>query len=75
MIQLKNERGLFLVNAIRGILMRVLFNRKSDMIDTYMSDTNIGGRKGKSGINHIWVLTGIIHEQLSSIKNKPIVIQ
>ena len=74
-LHLKNERGIFLVNVIRGILMRVLFNRKSDMIDTHMSDSNIGGQKDKSGINHIWVLTGIIHEQLSSIKNPPIVVQ
>ena len=29
-LQLKNERGIFLVNSIRGILMRILFNRKSD---------------------------------------------
>ena len=40
-----------------------------------MSDSNIGGQKDKSGINHIWVLTGIIHEQLSSTKNPPIVVQ
>ena len=72
---LKNERGIFLVNSLRGILMRIFFNRKSDMIDTNMSDSNIGGRKNKSGINHIWVLTGIIHEQLSSTKNPPIVVQ
>ena len=55
--------------------MRILFNGKSAMIDTHMSDSNIGGQKDKSGINHIWVLTGIIHEQLSSVKNQPIVVQ
>ena len=74
-LHLKNERGIFLVNVIRGILMRILFNRKSAMIDTHMSDSNIGGQKDKSGINHIWVLIGIIHEQLSSVKNPPIVVQ
>ena len=40
-----------------------------------MTDSNIGGRKDKSCINHIWVMNGVIHETLSSKKNKPIVIQ
>ena len=45
------------------------------MLNSNMSDSNIGGRKNKSCIYHIWVLNGIIHDQLSSIKNPPIVIQ
>ena len=72
---LKNERGIFIVNTVRGILMRILFNRKSQMLDSNMSYSNIGGRKDKSCINPIWVVNGIIHEQLSSINNPPIVIQ
>ena len=40
-----------------------------------MSDSNVGGRKKKSGINHIWILNNIIHDQLSSVKKKPVVIQ
>ena len=40
-----------------------------------MSDSNIGGRENKSGINHIWVVNGIIHDHLSSVKKKPLVIQ
>ena len=74
-LHLKNERGIFLVNIVRGIFMKVLFQRKSDMISSNMSDSNIGRRKNKSSINHIWVINSIIHEQLSSIKNPPIVIQ
>ena len=74
-LQLKNERGIFLVNIIRGIFMKVLFVRKSDMINSNMSENNIGGRKDKSCNNHIWVLNGIIHQQLSSVQNPPIVIQ
>ena len=40
-----------------------------------MSDSNIGRRKNKSCINHIWVINAIIHDTLSSTKNKPILIQ
>ena len=55
--------------------MKMLFNRNSRNIDLKMTDSNIGGRKDKSCINHIWVMNGIIHETLSSTKNCPIVIQ
>ena len=51
--ELKNKRGIFLVKSVRGILMRLLFNSESHMIDSNMSDSNIGGRKDKSCINHI----------------------
>ena len=74
-LQLKNERGIFLVNIVRGIFMKVLFIRKYEMINTNMAESNIGGRRDKSSINNIWILNGIIHDQLSSVKNHPIVIQ
>ena len=35
----------------------------------------MGGRKNKSGINHIWVMQSIIHDNKSSVKKKPIIIQ
>ena len=74
-LHLKNERGIFLVNSVRSILMRLIFNRKYQMLDSCMSDSNVGGRKLKSGINHIWVVNRIIHDQLTSVKKKPIIIQ
>ena len=59
---LKNERGIFIVNSVRNILMKLIFNLKYDTIDSHMSDSNVGGRKKKSGFNHIWVLNNIIHD-------------
>ena len=72
---LKNERGIFIVNNVRSILMKLIFNMKYNTLDSNMSDSNVGGRKKKSGINHIWVINGVIHDQLSSVKKKPMVIQ
>ena len=40
-----------------------------------MSECNIGSRKNRSCIDHIFVLNSIIHEQLKSIKNKPLQVQ
>ena len=42
---LKNERGIFLVSSIRSILMRLIFNMKYNMLDSHMSDSNMGAKK------------------------------
>ena len=55
--------------------MRLLYNQKKQVIEAHMSDSNVGGRQKKSGINHIWLLNRIIHDQLTSVKKKPLVIQ
>ena len=72
---LKNERGIFVLSAIRTIFMRLLYNTKSMIIDQHMSDSNVGGRKKMSSINHIFVINGIIHETLSSKHNTPVTLQ
>ena len=40
-----------------------------------MSDSQVGGRKGKNVRNHIWVLNGIISDVLATKKKTPIDIQ
>ena len=41
-INLDNERGIFLVNTVRSILMRLIFNLKYPVFDSNMSDSNVG---------------------------------
>ena len=53
---LKNDRGIFLVTVFRSILMRLIYLEKYELLDHSMSDSQVGGRKGKSVRNHIWVL-------------------
>ena len=60
---------------MRGLLICFVFNSESDMINENMSDSNIGGRKQKSCINHIWVINTIVHDQISSKKLSSIVLQ
>ena len=55
--------------------MRLLYNLKKHKVEAHMSDSNVGGRTNKSGINHIWVLNRVIHDQLSSVRKKTVVIQ
>ena len=73
--ELENDRGIFLVALFRSILMRLIYMDKYAIIDSCMSDSQVGGRKGKNVRNHIWVLNGVITDVLSTKKNTPIDIQ
>ena len=55
--------------------MRLLYNTQYETINSNMSDSNVGGRRNMSCINHIFVINGIVHETLSSKKNKPVTLQ
>ena len=68
---LENDRGIFLVTTFRTILMKLIYKDKYDIIDSNMSDSQIGGRKGKNVRNHTWVLNGIICDVLSNKKKTP----
>ena len=54
--------------------MRLIYGDKYDDIDNSMSDSQVGGRKGKNVRNHIFVLNGIICDVLSTKKKIPIYI-
>ena len=54
--------------------MRMLLNDKYDTIDEFMTDSNVGGRKGKSIRDHLFIVNGIIHDHHSS-ETKPVTFQ
>jgi hypothetical protein len=74
-IDLENERGIFIVTVFRSILMKLIYNDKYSIIDSNMSDSNVGARRKKNIRNHIFVINGIIFDVLSSKKKKAIDIQ
>ena len=59
----------------RSILMRLIYKDKYFIIDSNMSESQVGGRKGKSVQNHVWILNGIITDILSSKKKMLIDVQ
>ena len=73
--ELDNERGIFRVDLIRSILMRIIYNEKYPDIDKNMSDSQMGGRKGKGCRNNIFIINGIIHDVLRSKKKKAVLLQ
>ena len=68
---LKNDRGIFIVNIFRAIMMKMIYRDKYEIVDKSMQDSNVGARKKKNIRNHIFILNGIINEALKN-KDKPV---
>ena len=52
-MELENERGIFIVNIFRSIMMKIVYNDKYSIVDGNMSDSNVGARRAKNIRNHI----------------------
>ena len=72
---LSNMRGIFRTSVLRCMYMRLLFNRNYDIIDRNMSECNIGGRRGRSCQDNIFIINAIKHDVLSSSKKKTVIFQ
>ena len=72
---LENDRGIFIVTVLRSILMKLIYMDEYEVIDSSMSDSQIGARKGKNIRNHIWMVNGVICDVLSRKTKNPIDIQ
>ena len=65
---LNNDRGIFLVNIFRSIVMKMVYKDKYDIVDSNMSDSNVGARKHKNIRNHLFVINGIINDVIVNKK-------
>ena len=61
-LDLNNDRGIFIVNIFRSILMKLVYNDKYPTVDSNMSDSNVGARRGKGVRNHLFIVHGVINE-------------
>ena len=59
---LENQRGIFIVNLFRALLLKLIYVSEYENIAPCISDSNIGGQKGKSVVNNLFILNGIINE-------------
>ena len=71
-LDLNNWRGIFVTSVIRGILMKLVYERTYKIVNENMSDAQIGARKGKSVRNHLFVLNSIISDVNNNRKKEPI---
>ena len=61
-------RGIFIINIFKSLILKLIYQDKSRTIDTHMTDYQIGGRKGKNVRDHLFVISGIIQDTLSSVR-------
>ena len=58
---LNQYRGIFRVTVFRNILDRLIFNDEYETIEKNLTDSNIGGRRGRNIRDNIFVLNAIIN--------------
>ena len=63
-LDLDNDRGIFIVNLFRSIILKMVYHDKYETVDKNMSDSNVGARRKKNIRNHLFVLNGIINDVL-----------
>ena len=56
-----NYRGVFRVMVLRSILDRIVYNDIYPVIDSNLSDANVGARKGRNVRDNLFVLYAIIN--------------
>ena len=61
---LDNDRGIFILTVFRKVLDKLIYQDKHSEIEKNMSDSNIGGRKGKNVKDHLFIIYGIINSVL-----------
>ena len=73
-LSLENDRGIFILNIFRSIMMKMIYAEKYEIIDQNMSDSNVGARRKKSIRNHLFILNGIINDAINNKKSLDILI-
>ena len=61
---LENDRGIFILPILKKVFDKLIYQEKYPFVDANMSDSNIGGRRGKNIKNHLFVIYGIINSIL-----------
>ena len=61
-----------MTSVVRGILMKLIYERTYEIINNSMTDGQIGARKNLSFRNHLFVVDSIMHDVMSSKKKESI---
>ena len=58
---IENDRGIFILPVLRKLLDKLSYEDKYPGIDSSMSDSNIGARRGRNIKKHLFLIYGIIN--------------
>lgn len=65
-MDLNNDRGVFNVVTARSIIDKLVYNDYYDIMDSNMSDSNVGGRKKRNIRDNLFIVYGIINYSLKN---------
>ena len=60
-----NQRGIFNVSKLKSIMDKIIYNDVYPTVDHELSDSNVGGRKGRSVRDHIFILRSFINDVIN----------
>ena len=63
-MDLNNDRGIFILAVLRKIMDKLLYLDEYPELEKSMSDSNIGARKDKNVRNHLFIVYGVIQNDL-----------
>ena len=72
--EMNNDRGIFVVSTMRMILDSLIYNEKYPLVDSRMSDSNIGARKNRNIRDHLYIVYAIINSVIHG-NEEPVDIQ
>jgi hypothetical protein len=58
---MNNDRGIFVVGVLRMILDSLIYEEKYPLVDSNMSNSNIGARKNRNIRDHLFIVYGVIN--------------
>ena len=58
---MENDRGIFILSSLKKILDKLIYLDKFKNIDSNMSCSNVGARKGRNIRDHLFIIYGIIN--------------
>ena len=61
---LDSDRGVFNVATVRSIIDKLVYNDYYDLVDMNMSDSNVGGRRGRNICDNLFIINGVINYAL-----------
>ena len=71
-LMLENLRGIFLVNKVKAVLMKMINATMIDEIENNLTESNIGARKGRATRDHIFIINSIINETMKDKRKQPL---
>ena len=63
---LKNDRGIFMLSLFRKLKNKLIHNDIYEIVDSNMSESQVGGRHKRGIRNHLFVLYSVMNSALNN---------